>query len=60
MILEGTNRSYDQMEYDETVSEEQITDFCNRLYQHALELCNTDEAKIQLQKGVETSCFLGN
>ena len=50
LILYGTNRSFDQMKTDEAVSEEQIGDFCDRLYHHALKLYRSDEAGRQLQK----------
>jgi len=50
LILEGTNRSFDQLESDESISEDQIADFCARLYCHAQELCNSDDARKQLQR----------
>lgn len=50
LIVEGANRSFDQIERDETVSEEKIAAFCDRLYQHALELCSSDDMKKQIHK----------
>ena len=50
LILEGTNRSFDQIERAQTVTEEEINAFCEKLYQHALELAETDAAKAQIQK----------
>ena len=50
LILEGTNRSYDQLEQQQTVSEEDILAFCERMYQHALNLTDTDAKKEQIQK----------
>ena len=50
LILEGTNRSFDQMERAQTVTEEDIAAFCDKLYHHALELAETDTAKAQIQK----------
>ena len=50
LILEGTNRSFDQMERAQTVTEEEIAAFCDKLYRHALELAETDTAKAQIQK----------
>ena len=50
LILEGTNRSFDQIERAQTVTEEEINAFCEKLYQHALELAETDTAKAQIQK----------
>ena len=48
--MEGTNRSFDQMEREQTVSEEEITAFCEKMYQHALKLAETDTAREQIQK----------
>ena len=45
LILEGTNRSYDQLEQQQTVSEEDILAFCERMYQHALNLTDPDAKK---------------
>ena len=50
LIMEGTNRSFDQMEREQTVSEEEITAFCEKMYQHALKLAETDTAREQIQK----------
>lgn len=50
LILEGTNRSYDQLEREQTVAEEEITAFCEKMYQHALELTNPDRQEKQIQK----------
>ena len=50
LIMEGTNRSFDQMEREQTVSEEEVAAFCEKMYQHALELAETDTAREQIQK----------
>lgn len=50
LILEGTNQSFDQLPREETVTEEQVSDFCERMYAHALELCSSNEMKEQLPK----------
>lgn len=50
LILEGSNRSYDQVEQAEIVTEEDITVLCDKLYAHAIYLCNSNEAKAQIQK----------
>ena len=50
LILEGTNHSYDQMERAQTVSEAEIDAFCEKMYQHALKLAETNTAKEQIQK----------
>lgn len=51
LILEDTNRSYDQLECENiVVSEEEISIFCEKLYDHALELCNSDEMRAQIHK----------
>lgn len=50
LILEGTNRSFDQMALEETVSDEEISVFCDKLYAHAIELCSSDEMKAQIHK----------
>ena len=50
LILEGTNRSYDQLECEGVLSEEEISTFCDKLYAHALELCTSDEMKAQIHK----------
>ena len=49
LILEGTNRSFDQVATDQPVTEEKISMFCNRLYQHALRLCTTEEMREQIR-----------
>ena len=50
LIMEGTNRSFDQMEQEQTVSEDEIAAFCEKMYQHALKLAETDTAREQIQK----------
>ncbi len=50
LIMEGTNRSFDQMEREQTVSEEEIAAFCEKMYQHALKLAETDTARERIQK----------
>lgn len=50
LILEGTNRSFDQIEKEGTVSDEDISVFCDKLYTHAIELCSSEETKAQIQK----------
>ncbi|MDO4285097.1 MAG: putative DNA binding domain-containing protein [Eubacteriales bacterium] len=50
LIMEGTNRSFDQLEQGQVVSAEEIAVFCDKLYQHALKLADTDTAREQIQK----------
>lgn len=50
LIMEGTNRSYDQMEREEVISEAAISAFCDKMYTHALELCTFEEMKAQIHK----------
>ncbi|MEG0265959.1 MAG: ATP-binding protein [Erysipelotrichaceae bacterium] len=50
LIMEGTNRSFDQMESKETISDKKISEFCDKLYAHAIELCSSDEMLTQIQK----------
>ena len=38
LILEGTNRSFDQQSSDTIVLEEQVQEFCEKMYNHALEM----------------------
>lgn len=45
LILEGSNRSFDQLVRPETVSDEEISVFCDKLYKHALSLCETDQER---------------
>ena len=41
---------FDQMEREQTVSEEEIAAFCEKMYQHVLKLAETDTAREQIQK----------
>ena len=50
LIMEGTNRSFDQMEREQTVSEDEIAAFCEKMYQHALKLAERDTARKQIQR----------
>lgn len=50
LILEGTNRSFDQMEKEAVLSDAEIDVFCEQMYQHALSLCTSDEMRAQLRK----------
>ena len=50
LIMEGTNRSYDQIESEQIVSENEIAAFCEKMYQHAIKLAETDTAREQIQK----------
>ncbi|MEG0900275.1 MAG: ATP-binding protein [Oscillospiraceae bacterium] len=50
LILEGTNRSFDQMALEEIVTDKEISVFCDKLYAHAIELCSSDEMKAQIHK----------
>ena len=50
LIMEGTNRSFDQMEHEQTVSEDEIAAFCEKMYQHALKLAERDTARKQIQR----------
>lgn len=38
LILKGTNRSFDQLEAEETVAENEVEVLCARLYEHAKEI----------------------
>ena len=49
-ILDGTNRSFDQTESAMVITEDEAADFCNRMYQYALNLCKTEEARQALPK----------
>ena len=57
LIMEGTNRSFDQMEREQTVSEEEIAAFCEKMYQHALKLAETDTAREQTVSEEEIAAF---
>ena len=48
--MEGTNRSFDQMETSKVLSENEVAEFCNKMYQYALDLCPSDEARNLLHK----------
>ena len=50
LIMEGMNRSFDQLEQEQTVSEEEIAAFCEKMYQHAIKLAETGTAQEQIQK----------
>ena len=50
LIMEGSNRSFDQIKNDKPVSEVQLSDFCEEIYRHAQSLCNSDESMMQVQK----------
>lgn len=50
MILEAGNRSFDQQKVEREISEQEIERFCDRLFHHAQELCNTDADKAFLKK----------
>lgn len=50
LILDGTNRSFDQTESSLTVTEDEVTDFCNKIYQYALNQCYTEEDQKALLK----------
>lgn len=50
MILEAGNRSFDQQRVERELSEQEIERFCDRLYHHAKELCNTDADKASMKK----------
>ena len=50
LIMEGTNRSFDQMETSKVLSEDEVAEFCNKMYQYALDLCPSDEARNLLHK----------
>lgn len=45
LILEGTNLSFDQQLSDKEVTDEQVQEFCDKLYAHALEMCNSSEMR---------------
>ena len=46
LILKGTNRSFDQLEAEDTVTEAEVEVLCDRLYEHAKEIA----MKMQLLK----------
>lgn len=50
LILNGTNRSFDQLETAESITEAEVSDFCDKLYQYALALRGTDEGKSEFPK----------
>lgn len=50
LIMDGTNRSFDQLRCEDVVSEEEIASFCDRLYAHAIALCSSDTMKAQIYK----------
>lgn len=50
MILDAGNRSFDQQRVERGLSEQEMEQFCDRLYHHAKELCNTDADKAALKK----------
>ena len=50
LILEGTNRSFDQIETENIVTEDEISAFCEKMYHHALELRASEEEKTQIQR----------
>jgi len=50
LILDGTNRSFDQTESSLTITEDEVTDFCDKMYQYAFDRCSTEEARQTLPK----------
>ena len=50
LIMEGTNRSFDQIAREQMASEKEIPSFCDRLYQHALELSKSEDTKEQIPR----------
>lgn len=50
LILQGTNRSFDQQVSEKKVSEQDISLFCDRLYENALILSADVEGKADLQR----------
>lgn len=50
LILDGTNRSFDQTETELTITEEEIADFCNKMYQYTLNRCDTEESRQMLHR----------
>ena len=50
MILDSGNRSYDQGKVDRELSDTDIELLCERFYHHALELCQTEEARRNLKR----------
>lgn len=50
LILNGTNRSFDQTESALTVTEDEIADFCDQMYQYTFNLCNTEESRQALPR----------
>lgn len=41
LILEGTNRSFDQQPAETTISEKEVEEFCQKLCSHGKKMCNT-------------------
>ena len=50
LILDGTNRCFDQQSSNQIVTEQEISSFCDHLYHHALKLCPSEISQKQLQK----------
>jgi len=50
LILKGTNRSFDQQETNIIVSEHEISNFCDKIYEHTLEISQNFRANASIQK----------
>ncbi len=50
MVLGTRNRRYDQEKVNRELTEKEINELCERLYLHALELCEDDEARAKLKR----------
>lgn len=50
MTLSARNRSYDSEKVERELSEDEMNVFCERLYQHAKELCVNEEARRTLKR----------
>ena len=48
--LEGCNRSFDTTQVVGEITISEINSLCERMYQHALERCKTDEQRTELKK----------
>ncbi|MCD8148199.1 MAG: putative DNA binding domain-containing protein [Clostridiales bacterium] len=50
MVLSTRNRCFDQEKVDRELTDAEIETLCERLYSHAMELCEDDEARKKLKR----------
>lgn len=50
MVLGARNRRYDQEKVNRELTEKEINELCERLYLHALELCEDDDARAKMKR----------